>query len=384
MFYKNKVQAMRFLCVLTAFVLFHALGVYAQKQTKESIASDLRKHEKAVNVYGATMRDPFITLAPDGFYYLSCTRPLKTFPNELPGMQFFRSSDLINWEKLNPIWEARDSNYGSGLIKTASKRGTIGGIWAPEVHFIDGKWVVINTSNMRMANLMVTKGKDITGPYREVMVGANYSKKTDQQNQSTVSTELMGLNMGFHRDPSIFIDDDKTPWLISGAAELYKLKSDLSGFEGYHKLIGPEDRLIGHEGVYIIKVGNKYVMFGTGWSTDIMRKGTYNLYYCVADKVTGPYGPRKFAGRYLGHGTPFKDKDGRWWSTAFYNADNPTITPLEASKMDLSKSAYSINQGGLTLVPMEIYEENGDVIVKAKDEAYRYPGNDELQKFEIK
>lgn len=374
---------MRIRYLLIAFLLINTLGVYAQKQTKESIYSDLKKHEKAVNVYGATMRDPFITLAPDGFYYLSCTRPLSTFPNELPGMQFFRSSDLVNWEKLNPIWEARNSEYGSDLIKTASKRGTKGGIWAPEVHFIDGKWVVINTSNMRMANLMITKGKDIAGPYKEVMIGAKDPRKNDHKDELTSSKELMGLNMGFHRDPSIFIDDDKTPWLISGAVELYKLKPDFSGFEGYHKLVGPKDRLIGHEGAYIIKVGSKYVLFGTGWSTDIMRKGTYNLYYCVADKVTGPYGPRKFAGRYLGHGTPFKDKDGRWWSTAFYNADNPTISPSEADKMNLGKSAYTINKGGLTLVPMEIYEENGDVVVKAKDKAYRYPGNDESHKFEI-
>ena len=68
------------------------------------------------------------------------------------------------------------------------------------------------------------------------------------------------------------------------------------------------------------KIGNKYVHFGTAWSTDRGRQGSYNLYYCTADKITGPYGPRKFAGRFLGHGTPFQDKDGKWWCTAFFNA----------------------------------------------------------------
>ncbi len=336
--------------------------IQAQSQSERDIRNALEKHDKAVRVFGGTMRDPFVTLAPDGYYYLASTRPRNVFPDGMPGMQFFRSRDLVGWEKLNPMWDARDSEYGKELIDAASKRNTHAGIWAPEVHFIDGKWVVVNTSNMRMANILMTKGKDLTGPY----------------------IEPMGINVGFHRDPTIFVDDDGAKYMLAGSAEIFKLKNDLSGFEDYHKLIGPEDRLLGHEGVYVIKVGRKYVMFGTGWSTDNMRRGTYNLYYCIADKVTGPYGPRKFAGRYLGHGTPFKDKKGRWWCTAFYNADHPTLTPEEAATMDLSKAAYTINQGGLTVVPMDIYEENGDVVVHVKDEAYRYPGKEEVQKFDIK
>ena len=112
-----------------------------------------------------------------------------------------------------------------------------------------------------------------------------------------------------------------------------------------------------------------------------MRHGTYNLYYCTADKVTGPYGTRKFAGRFLGHGTPFKDKKGRWWCTAFFNANKPALAGAEAKTMDLSQTAYTINKQGLTLVPMEIKMVDGDVVVYAKDEDYRYPGNEEVQKF---
>jgi len=334
----------------------------AQKESDHNLQRALERHDKAVRVFGGTMRDPFVTLAPDGYYYLACTRPLKTFPNSLPGMQFFRSKDLVIWEKLSPIWEAKDSEYGRELMDAAAKRNTHAGIWAPEVHFIDGRWVVVNTSNMRMANILVTKGTDLTGPY----------------------TEPMGLNVGFHRDPTIFVDDDGTKWMLTDAVEIHKLKPDFSDFDGFRKLIGPSDRILGHEGVFVTKIGSKYVMFGTGWSTDNMRRGTYNLYYCVADQVTGPYGPRQFAGRYLGHGNLFQDKKGRWWCTAFYNADHPTLTPEEAATTDMSNSAYTINKGGLTLVPMEVYEKNGQVVVRAKDEAYRYPGEDEVQKFGIK
>lgn len=343
-----------FMLLLGCFYFFKSQG-----QSSIKIQETLEKHNKAVRVFGGTMRDPFIELAPDGYYYLASTRPRSTFPEGLPGMQFFRSKNLVDWEKLSPMWEGKNSEYRKELIDAATKRNTHAGIWAPEAHYIDGKWVVVNTSNMRMANILITKGGDLTGPY----------------------TEPMGSNVGFHRDPTIFVDDDGSKWMLAGSAEIFKLKDDFSGFEDYYKLISPEDRLLGHEGVYVIKIGTKYVMFGTGWSTDHMRKGTYNLYYCESDRLTGPYGPRKFAGRYLGHGTPFKDKKGRWWCTAFYNADYPTLTPEEACKMDLSEAAYTINPGGLTLVPMEIFEQDGKIVVRAKDEDYRYPGKEEVQQF---
>lgn len=61
------------------------------------------------------------------------------------------------------------------------------------------------------------------------------------------------------------------------------------------RFIGALISRIGHEGATMIEVGGKYVHLGTVWSTDQGRKGSYNLFYSVADNITGPYGPRKFA-----------------------------------------------------------------------------------------
>ena len=326
---------------------------------REELLQAVKSHDKAVLVLREQMRDPFIQLAPDGYYYLSCTRGLDQLPDNLPAMQSWRSQNLVDWEDLGIIWEAKNGIYGQDLIALAGKRNIAPTTWAPEAHFVNGKWVIVHTSNMRMANLMLTRGSELTGPYEEPMA----------------------LTFGFHRDPSLFVDDDGTPWLLTNCTEIWRLKKDFSGFDGFHKLLDPQDRYLGHEGACIIKFENKYILFGTAWSTDVMRKGTYNLYYCTADNVTGPYGPRKFAGRFLGHGTPFQDKQGRWWCTAFSNADNPPLDPAEAKDADLSGSAYTINKQGLTLVPLEIRMVNGDVRVIAKDENYRYPGKEEAQKF---
>ena len=63
--------------------------------------------------------------------------------------------------------------------------------------------------------------------------------------------------------------------------------------------------------------------------TGKMRRGSYNLYYATADQIGGPYSERKFVGRFLGHGTPFQDHEGRWWCTAFFNANIPPLLQRE-------------------------------------------------------
>ena len=149
--------------------------------------------------------------------------------------------------------------------------------------------------------------------------------------------------------------------------------------------LGEEKSVIGHEGATMQKIGDKYVHFGTAWSTDQGRKGSYNLYYCTADKITGPYGPRQFAGRFLGHGTPFKTKDGKWWCTAFYNANVPPLPREGIETRDLSATAQTINQLGTTIVPLEVkISDNGGIYIRAKDPAYAVPGPDEVQKFDLK
>ena len=113
-----------------------------------------------------------------------------------------------------------------------------------------------------------------------------------------------------------------------------------------------------------------------------MRRGSYNLYYATADQITGPYSERKFAGRFLGHGTPFQDGEGRWWCTAFYNANVPPDPREGVQARDLGDTARTINQRGTTLVPLDVrLDRKGDLIIRAKDPDYANPGPDEAQHF---
>ena len=194
----------------------------------------------------------------------------------------------------------------------------------------------------------------------------------------------MGDKIGKRHDPSLFKNDDGTWWMVWGATQIAPLKPDFTDFADKPTTIGPsgETSRMGHEGCLLRKIGDHYVLFGTGWSTTEMRKGSYNLYYATSDKITGPYSERKFAGRFMGHGTPFQDRDGRWWSTAFYNANVPPLNTNGIQTRDLSETAQTINQRGTTLVPLDVQTlSDGSLHIRAKDPNYAVSGPDEFQRF---
>ena len=198
--------------------------------------------------------------------------------------------------------------------------------------------------------------------------------------------------MGERHDPSLFTDDDGTVYMLWLNTMIAPLNKDLTRYTADPVRIDPAGSRpgpdgtpishIGHEGATMIKVGGKYVHLGTAWSTDSGRKGSYNLYYCVADKITGPYGPRKFAGRFLGHGTPFQTKEGKWWCTAFFNGNAPPEPREGIETRDIGDNARTINEQGVTIVPLDVRMlDSGEVYIRAKDPAYANPGPDEVQQF---
>ncbi len=376
--------------LLTLCCLTISLGLGCQAQIQESnqdLAERIASHESAVHVLDDWIRDPYVYLSADGYYYLTGTTVEPNDPREqrepyntgLPPqssenqrtesvvghhIRVWRSPDLLDWEYLGEpfgledgYWAEQDSAAFEGLPRERWH------LWAPEMYQIKGHWTYVHTTPAPVkggANLAVASGSNLDGPF----------------------TFPLGEAMRGRHDPSLFEDEDGTWYLLWGNTWIVPLKEDFSAFAGKPRRIDPSDRRIGHEGATLRKIGDKYVHFGTAWSTDQMRKGSYNLYYCVADHPLGPYGPRQFAGRFLGHGTPFQDKEGRWWCTAFFNGNVPPLDDQGIQTRDLSETAQTINQKGTTIVPLEVkILENGEPFIRAKDPRYRHPGPDEAQEF---
>ena len=371
-----------FSCLLT-------LPAQSQVQPQQTGAA-LKAHNKAVLIKDDIwIRDPYIVLAPDGYYYLTGTTQMPGVTlNETAkynvglgdssqvgwSVRVWKSRDLANWEYAGEPFLLTDGYWAKKkpeVFKNTSKAKWH--LWAPELHFVNGKWILLHTTPgpvKRGSNVAVTRGAEIRGPY-DFPLGDRSEKL---------------------HDPSLFQDTDGKVYLVWGNTQIVELTPDLAGFVGVPQEINPSTLRempdgswqpgIGHEGCTLLKIGNKYVLFGTGWSTNKGRRGSYNLYYAVADQVKGPYGPRQFVGRFLGHGTPFRDKDGKWWCTAFYNSNVPPLDAKGIQKRDLSDNAYTINRQGVTLVPLDVTVlKDGTVHIRAKDPDYATPGPDEVQKF---
>ncbi|MBT28795.1 MAG: beta-xylosidase [Thalassobius sp.] len=363
----------------TAKVAFAAV---ASVNTRAEIEAGLKSHDKALFLKDHWIRDPYIILGPDDYYYLTGTTPNPGDPKEKTDpynkglfkgsivgskVQLWKSKDLIDWEYLGTPFTIKDS-YQYKKDKSEIKEEVI---WAPEIHWVKDKWALVHCP-AAVSSLAFTKGAKVKGPWKHPM-GEAFDEK---------------------HDPSLFKDDDGTWYALWGNTYIAKIKDDFSGLATEPYYIEPASERqnpqkqgetitrIGHEGATMRKIGGKYVSFGTAWSTDKMRKGSYNLYYCVADEITGKYGPRKFVGRFLGHGTPFQTRDGKWWCTAFFNGDIPPVDRDGVESKDLSETAQTINQRGTTIVPLDVKVlKNGEIYIRAIDPAYADPGPDENQHF---
>ena len=389
---------------LQAFRLSAAAPV-AAVQSRAEIESGLKSHDRALFITTGWIRDPYIVLGPDGYYYLTGTTPDENDPREqtdpyntglgatsLVGssVRLWRSKDLVDWEYRGVIFSlsdtARTDAPPSKAAKKAKAKGktasatpaapaTKGVLWAPELHWLGDRWALIHCPKS-IANFALGPigEKEPKGPW----------------------TQPLGNKLGDKHDPSLLKDTDGTLWVIWQNATVAPLNKTMTDWAAKPVDIAPSGSrtsklggtrsTIGHEGTTIIQVpgSDKYVFIGTAWSTDGARKGSYNLYYCTADKITGPYGPRHFVGRFLGHSVPFQTKDGQWWTGAFYNSNNLPL-PREGieTRDDIGSDAYTINQRGLTIVPLDVHVlPDGDVYMRATDPAYATPGPDEVQKFD--
>ena len=349
----------------------------------------IRAYNRAVHIKDGWIRDPYICIGRDGYYYLTGTT---TNPGDTREAQdkynigltqqalavglnpsivghkirIWRSPNLADWEPFGVQFSLEEGYWAQkhpeAFVQNSGKEWFV---WAPEMFYHEGKWIFVHAS---------------PSPYRN---GGNLVVSN-----GLVHGELcfpMGEDMLNKHDPSLFLDHDGTWYLLWANTFIAPIKPGFAGLAAEPKRIDPSDRLIGHEGATLRKIGNKYVLFGTAWSTDQGRKGSYNLYYCTADHIFGPYSERRFAGRFLGHGTPFQDKEGRWWCTAFFNGNVPPLDSENIQKRNLSVTAQTINEQGTTIVPLNVkILDDGDVYIRAKDDRYATIGPDEADKDKLK
>ncbi len=320
------------------FLLVAPLG--AQDYGAADVRAELAAPADTRPLVDHWMRDTYVTLGPDGAYYLTGTTaaPDRKWEKEGPhcwdwndGLYLWKSPDLENWESLGRVWnldeatwqskfsQRKKARHGTGYLMDAKRRA----VWAPEIHYIESarNWFYVACMNDHAPQkgsfiLRSTSGTP-EGPYENI--------------PGNDTAPIFG-----NIDGSLFEDDDGSVWFIGHNHFFARMKDDMSGLANeprrFIETPYPEEPYI--EGAFVVKHGGRYHLVQAIWSFKMPDGGfSYNAgspkrggvrwsYDCViasADSLDGPYGKRYTAGVGIGHNNLFQDKEGNWWATHFGN-----------------------------------------------------------------
>lgn len=265
------------------------------RQAASVITEDSAVAARKPLVTTETMRDPSVTLGGDGFYYLVGTLDGYGYHRPNGGVKLWRSADLREWDEVGFIWRWEGMGYDFG--------DNIAELWAPEI-----KWVARDKTYYLAFSVMERDVGGKTWLYRST------SGKAEGPYANVTASYLVEGIDGFP------FEDDDGLYFLWGGGRIGKLNAARNGFSGpIRKLVDVDGDHVGYEGNGLIKVGGVYFLTGAEWHGPLRTHGTYDMMYGTSRSLLGPYSQRRMGAPHGGHGTAFKDKDGRYWYTMFGN-----------------------------------------------------------------
>ncbi|PNU03500.1 family 43 glycosylhydrolase [Novosphingobium guangzhouense] len=265
------------------------------RQAASVITEDSAVASRHPLVTSETIRDPSVTLGGDGNYYLAGT--LGGFGKQRPdgGVKLWRSADLEHWEDIGFVfhWEGMGYDFKDHVAE----------LWAPEIH-----WSARDKTYYLAFSVMERGVGGKTWLYRST------SGKPEGPYANTAKSFLVEGIDGFP------FEDEDGFYLLWGGGRIGKLNAARGGFDGpVRKLVDVDGDAVGYEGNALIKVGGVYFLTGAEWNGPLRTDGTYDMMYASSKTLMGPYSQRRIGAPHGGHGTPFRDKEGRYWYTMFGN-----------------------------------------------------------------
>jgi beta-xylosidase len=239
-------------------MIFALTGWNSTMITEKSRQQNKDSYTNPVVAY--SLPDPTVIRAADGLFYLYATEDIRNTP-------IHKSKDLVNWSSMGTAFT--DQTRPSFVPK--------GGIWAPDINFIEGKYVLYYS-------MSVWGGEWTCGIGRAVSEGPGGSF-TDRGKLFT-SSEI-GVQNSI--DP-FFIEDGGKKYLFWGSfSGIYAIELASDGLS-----VKPEAeklRVAGtaYEGTYILKRGKFYYLFASTGTCCEGVKSTYTTVVGRSDNLFGPY-----------------------------------------------------------------------------------------------
>lgn len=184
----------------------------------------------------------------------------------MPDWLCYSTTDMKHWTAHGPVLSAKDF-----------VNANIGSAWAGQVVEKDHKYYYYVTLDCKDGHFItVAVSESPTGPFREALPG------------KPLITDNM--TMDSHRrnsdiDPTVFIDDDGTPWMAWGNGDCYmvKLKRNMIELDGSITKVPFRNY---SEGPWLFKRKNLYYMV---YAADAPGVQAEQIAYSYAQKITGPW-----------------------------------------------------------------------------------------------
>lgn len=249
------------LAVLLSLMLVHftACGITGQENTGNQ---EQRVYKNPV--VAKSLPDPTIIKAPDGSFYLYATEDTRNTP-------IYKSSDLVNWQF-------------AGTAFTNETRPSFepkGGLWAPDINYIDGKYVLYYSMSVWggewTCGIGVATADSPEGPFTD-------HGKLFRSNEINVQNSI---------DP-FYIEENGKHYLFWGSFRgIYAIELNSDGLT--LKPGAEKQRIAGtaYEGVYIHKKNGYYYMFASIGSCCEGVNSTYTTVAGRSDNLFGPYKNKK-------------------------------------------------------------------------------------------
>jgi arabinan endo-1,5-alpha-L-arabinosidase len=243
---------------LGLFLLNTVLAFDGKNPGEATLAPDDMTYRNPV--VGYSLPDPTVIMAADGMFYLYATENTRNTP-------IHQSADLVSWkftgtafsDQTRPAFEPR------------------GGIWAPDINFIKGRYVMYYSMSVWggewTCGIGVATADKPEGPFTD-------HGKLFRSNEINVQNSI---------DP-FYIEDGGKKYLFWGSFHgIYAIELTDDGLSlkpGAEKL-----KVAGtaYEGTYILKRGPYYFFFASVGSCCQGIKSTYTTVTGRSDNLFGPY-----------------------------------------------------------------------------------------------
>jgi arabinan endo-1,5-alpha-L-arabinosidase len=219
-------------------------------------------------VMPASTPDPTVIRAQDGSFYLYCTEDIRNIP-------IYNSTDLVHWKYVGTAF----------TDKSRPDFEPKGGLWAPDVNYINGKYVLYYS-------MSVWGGIETCG----IGVAVSDSPKGQFTDKGALfRSNTIGVKNSI--DP-FYIEDDGKKYLFWGSfCGIYGIELTDDGLalkQGAQKvrIAGKQTETFdsnGTEGTYIHKRGKYYYCFGSTGTCCEGANSTYRVVVGRSENLFGPY-----------------------------------------------------------------------------------------------